>query len=762
MPIVKLRLVVPVALYSVVTGVSSVNAAPGDLTFIDVLPSDIGSSITSFAIGDIDGDGDPDIVVGMAAGSRGAANRLWRNINHSGTMQLDPQLIGNSDTVDIELADFDGDGDLDLLEINTNGVFAEPNHLYFNDGSGQFSLGTQEFRLDSNDDAAVGDLNNSGNTDIVIITDDNTLDVWLNDGSANFSPSIVDTANRRTNPSSIRLADIDGDQDLDAIVGPFGSGDYLFTNDGQGNFSTTRDTLRGVVPWLSVGDVDGDLDNDLLIAQFQSSRATELRSNNGLGDLDVVSQLFYPNDTVTIAELTDLDGDGDLDLYFELEVFNLELRRSFGQGAIWVNDGAGVFTDTGRVVAGPERASYRSAKFVDLDNDSDVDGVFANSSGLSIFENNSNQVDTDGDGIFDDIDLDDDNDDQTDLDENQCGSDPVVASSLSADFDMDNSPDCVDQDDDNDNVIDTEDAFPFDSTESLDTDGDDIGNNADPDDDNDGVLDGDDAFPLDLAESVDTDLDTIGDNFDNCLAIANTDQADADEDGIGDVCEADTDADTIIDDIDNCPAIANTDQADEDNNGIGDACEVSTATGNIDAANPVSLNSWNTGFNATYEYTVQVSDTLGGSLREWKIDIVSTDPLMVTNAWVNSGYNAGVGLTGPANERVFTNEGKGYIDELTAGDVIRFTIQGIGTGFTADSLAINFESLSQILPATGECDSPIPVTLPFSFDGAGEQCWEVSGTVSHTNSWNTESVTINGETFTNRWSNSLPARVSGN
>jgi hypothetical protein len=44
-------------------------------------------------------------------------------------------------------------------------------------------------------------------------------------------------------------------------------------------------------------------------------------------------------------------------------------------------------------------------------------------------------------------------------------------------------------------------------------------------------------------------------------------------DGIGDACEADTDGDGIIDDIDNCVEVANADQADSNMNGIGDACD---------------------------------------------------------------------------------------------------------------------------------------------------------------------------------------------
>ena len=69
-------------------------------------------------------------------------------------------------------------------------------------------------------------------------------------------------------------------------------------------------------------------------------------------------------------------------------------------------------------------------------------------------------------------------------------------------------------DTDRDGVGDSQDAFPFDSDESVDTDGDGTGDNADTDDDNDGVLDVTDAFPLDASETADSDGDGIGDNAD--------------------------------------------------------------------------------------------------------------------------------------------------------------------------------------------------------------------------------------------------------
>jgi hypothetical protein len=80
-----------------------------------------------------------------------------------------------------------------------------------------------------------------------------------------------------------------------------------------------------------------------------------------------------------------------------------------------------------------------------------------------------------------------------------------------------------------------------------------------------------------LPTDVDTDHDGYFDRVDNCPDIANADQADADEDGIGDVCDdyhdPDTDGDGVRDSADNCPNIANADQKDVDGDGIGNVCD---------------------------------------------------------------------------------------------------------------------------------------------------------------------------------------------
>jgi cysteine-rich repeat protein len=76
-----------------------------------------------------------------------------------------------------------------------------------------------------------------------------------------------------------------------------------------------------------------------------------------------------------------------------------------------------------------------------------------------------------------------------------------------------------------------------------------------------------------IETDLDSDDDGIFDSADNCPTVANADQADADEDGQGDACDADDDNDGVPDETDNCVRIYNPDQADADGDGVGNACD---------------------------------------------------------------------------------------------------------------------------------------------------------------------------------------------
>ncbi len=147
---------------------------------------------------------------------------------------------------------------------------------------------------------------------------------------------------------------------------------------------------------------------------------------------------------------------------------------------------------------------------------------------------------------------------------------------------------------DNDGICDQLDnCVAMSNPDQADCDGDGVGDLCELDSDADGVPDACDVCTGNDTTG-DTDGDGICDDIDNCVVVANSDQADCDGDGEGDLCESDSDADGvpdacdvctgsdtigdtdgdgICDDIDNCVVVANSDQADCDGDGEGDLCE---------------------------------------------------------------------------------------------------------------------------------------------------------------------------------------------
>lgn len=76
-----------------------------------------------------------------------------------------------------------------------------------------------------------------------------------------------------------------------------------------------------------------------------------------------------------------------------------------------------------------------------------------------------------------------------------------------------------------------------------------------------------------MSAEGDLDGDRVTDSLDNCPALDNEDQLNWDGDALGDVCDEDDDNDTVFDAVDNCRFVANEDQADLDGDRDGDLCD---------------------------------------------------------------------------------------------------------------------------------------------------------------------------------------------
>ena len=318
-------------------------------------------------------------------------------------------------------------------------------------------------------------------------------------------------------------------------------GDNADTDDDNDNFEDQIEIDCGSDP-LSNGDIPSDLDSDGTCDALDTDRdndgvdntadvfpddATEWADFDGDGrgdnadaddDNDLVADGLdlFPNDATEWAD-NDADGTGD----------NADLNDD---GDAWT-DLEEIACDTDPMDASSVPADYDGNMVCDkLDLDDDGDGVPDDQDDFPFDANE--YLDSDGDGIGDYSDTDDDNDGWSDVVEPNCGSDPMNRLSVPSDNDADGDCDVTDADDDNDNVLDGDDAFPFNPTESKDTDGDGIGDNTDMDDDDDGWLD--------TTESVCRNMGGFGDPD-----SASITPADLDNDGVCDALDQDRDGDGV-------------------------------------------------------------------------------------------------------------------------------------------------------------------------------------------------------------------------
>ncbi len=95
------------------------------------------------------------------------------------------------------------------------------------------------------------------------------------------------------------------------------------------------------------------------------------------------------------------------------------------------------------------------------------------------------------------------------------------------------------------------------------------------------------SITINVSSVQDSDGDRVGDDSDNCPNVYNPDQADFDNNGLGDACD-DSDRDGMPDEFDNCRLTPN-DQLDIDMDGIGDACDNCPLIPNPDQAAPYNI-----------------------------------------------------------------------------------------------------------------------------------------------------------------------------
>ena len=316
----------------------------------------------SIKLGDLDNDGDLDVV----EGANNAVCRIRLN-DGTGKFIFRQTIVGCG----IALGDLDNDGDLDLFCVNYDTAMA--NEVWLNNGSGYFTNTNQQLGKRDSRGIALGDLDGDGDLDAFVANHINSTtlleggnQVWFNDGTGKFTDSGQELGNDMGN--SVTLGDIDNDGDLDALVAnnTYRSHKHeVWVNDGKGIFTISNQSLTQIFSWgILLGDLDNDNDLDIFIIQNDystSQNGNKILFNDGNGIFNISGQaLGYKKSEG--ACLGDIDNDGDLDV--------ITVIAGNGPDEVWLNDNYGVFTNSGLNLN--IAASY-VVELGDLDGDNDLD-----------------------------------------------------------------------------------------------------------------------------------------------------------------------------------------------------------------------------------------------------------------------------------------------------------------------------------------------------------------------------------------------------
>jgi hypothetical protein len=282
----------------------------------------------ALALGDVDGDGDLDLI---AQGTDNTSTpRLILFLNDgTGTLIQQPDIFGPGLFQGaVALGDVDGDGDLDLAASGQDSNGVERFLIFSNNGAGGFTLTQQPRGVNTGyfqgSSLVFGDVDSDGDLDIVISGGGNntkSLHVYKNNaGQFSLSQQLV-VGSEGLNNSLLRLADLDRDGDLDlvAVGNNFDGGQRVrlvtFQNLGQSfsnSFTTLKELPGGSWAGLAVGDCNGDGYPDVFanghdglnfrLFYFQSQSGTLVETDQP--QVNFVGPILFG----------DFDGDNDLDM----------------------------------------------------------------------------------------------------------------------------------------------------------------------------------------------------------------------------------------------------------------------------------------------------------------------------------------------------------------------------------------------------------------------------------------------------------------
>jgi hypothetical protein len=360
---------------------ASVLFADGSGGFLSALRIPLDRRPRAVAAGDLDGDGDDDLLVTVAEVGNGAGDTTGDLIvflsRGDGTFEAGRAFRAGLLPEAIVLADLESDGVLDAAMADFSG---DELFVLLGEGDGTFWAPRTAPAGDQPDSAAVADFNGDGTPDLAVANVlSGDFSVLLRNADGTFQPQRRFGAGPY--PGSLTAADINGDgvPDLAATA----SGTLVWRIGlGDGTFQATRATaVSGTPEDVAAGDFNRDGRADLVTANVQSDDVSVFLGN---ADGSLQPQQRLPaGDAPVQTGIVDLDGDGRLDL--------VAVNTLSNDLSVRLGNGDGTFGAQQRFSAGPVPRWVAAG---DLDQDGALDLVVGCDYSLSILMGR-------GDGSFD-------------------------------------------------------------------------------------------------------------------------------------------------------------------------------------------------------------------------------------------------------------------------------------------------------------------------------------------------------------------------
>lgn len=262
-------------------------------------------------------------------------------------------------TAGANIADFDGDGDLDVAFINGR-HWPQADELYLNRGDGRLLESREIGALRSTGyGGCAADLDGDGTTDLLVPRDGLPPVIYLS--TQEVALAHTRSLGRSAVARGCAVADFTGDAIPDAVIGQRGDATFLIKGP-LTRESASEDILTGPVVGVSSADLDADGRPDLILS-LRGQATGAVSFNKGAGGFS--DPVYFGDEDMPSrdASAADWDGDGDLDIVAAVLT---------GENHVFVNED-GAFD---RSVLLPETAPAQSVDTADFDGDGRPDAVF--------------------------------------------------------------------------------------------------------------------------------------------------------------------------------------------------------------------------------------------------------------------------------------------------------------------------------------------------------------------------------------------------